>query len=116
MRFNPVISIILGFVMYGVFADIAFPIFGISDIGAILHFIPVIVGGFIATYLAEEKRIQYGIYEGILIVLIGYIFNIGHPFDSLSGQISGILFILILAGIGGIIGIKSRTNNLPTLR
>jgi len=30
-----------------------------------------VIGGFLSTYLAKEKKLRYGIYTGIIIIILG---------------------------------------------
>lgn len=41
-----------------------------SSIGGILYLVAFMLGGFIVAYLAKEKKIGYGIYEGICITIL----------------------------------------------
>jgi len=78
-RFHPVISIIIGFVTsYIIFAIIFyFTLSGALDsvfpqMLTVANVCSLVIGGFIATYFAKEKKIRYGIYLGtIWVVSIG---------------------------------------------
>lgn len=78
----------------------------------ILTLIAFILGGFIAIYYAKERRILYGLYEGLLFVFIITIIDIILNyiyFSSLSFLIYLPLIILIGAifgTIGGFLGKK----------
>lgn len=79
LRFHPVISIILGLIVFFILRGIAvflgasswvgavLVIPGYSWFGTILIVISSIFGGFIATYFAKDKNMKYGILEGIII-------------------------------------------------
>ncbi len=99
MRFHAVISIILGFVVFFILHEIAVWGFGLlSVLGNVLYYVSVLIGGFVATYLAKKMRIRYGIYEGVLIIIF---LNIMHPFyDFINLGIA----VLLFAGVGGLFG------------
>lgn len=81
MRLNPMKSIILGFVVSYVIFSLLFNLTLLVALDSVFHQIrtvemifSLIIGGFIATYFAKEKKIQYGIYVGITwVVLIGLV-------------------------------------------
>ncbi len=52
---------------------------GIGDVLGILSFV---IGGFIAAYFAKERKMAFGIYEGIFIVVITSLVSIGVPSAS----------------------------------
>ena len=99
MRFHPIISIILGFVAFFILHEIAVWGFGLLSVfGNVVYYVSVLIGGFVATYLAKKMRIRYGIYEGILIIIF---LNIIHPFyDFINLSVS----VLVFAGVGGLFG------------
>jgi hypothetical protein len=93
------------------------PIFTISIggvVGFILMFIPIagyviggLIGGYIATYYAKEKKIVYGVFAGIISVIILFIFSSSGPIsynDIFWYILGGILITILPAGIGGYIG------------
>ena len=66
----------------------------------------LVISGFIATYFTKEKNLQYGFYEGILIILVGLfdqIFTSGLSFIHQQGFFLVFLNItvLLLAVLGG---------------
>jgi len=104
---NPMVSIALGLI-------VSFIVFFIVQLiySEIDSFIAFILGGFIATYFAKERRIIYGLYEGVLFVFIitfiGIIKNYEY-FGSHSFLINlpGIILLGVIFGtIGGFIGKK----------
>lgn len=107
MKLHPVISIILGFIIFSILTLIASTLY-IAYIDLLsLYFISVLIGGFIATYLAKEMKIQYGIYEGLLIVVMGFYLHFGVLVSLVSSTqiiITNTIYTIILASIGGFIG------------
>lgn len=69
-----------------------------------------LIGGFVATYFAKDKKIRYGIYEGILAVLVNITYAYLADFPEMSfGLIvfTALIFIFLLilpAIIGGYFG------------
>jgi high-affinity Fe2+/Pb2+ permease len=60
MRFLPVISISLGFFVFFILSVISLVSFNILSLaGFILLLILIVFAGFLATYLAEEKKMRY---------------------------------------------------------
>jgi len=121
MRFNPVVSIILGVIVSFVLYLIVISVFGVigwigafqaiqgaSWFGTFLLIISYALGGFIATYFAKEKKIEYALYEGIFILLIFGIMTV--PNSSLDATKLLVLFsyggilLLLLAVTGGMFG------------
>jgi MFS-type transporter involved in bile tolerance (Atg22 family) len=95
---NPIFTIIAGAII--AFAWMFLPIFG---------YMGPLVGGFLATYFAKEKKIMYGIYVGIIITIIlvisarlEYLGNI----DPLFGLIIA-FWIFLPAIIGSYLGKKA---------
>lgn len=123
MRFHPIISIILGvivsFILYfiavlgfGAFAWVGAAIStrpGSSWSGVFLLIVSYILGGFIATYFTKEKKIKYGLYEGLILILIYFLwtapiwyleYNNVNTFPTIFAN----LMILLLAITGGMFG------------
>ncbi|HOI72346.1 MAG TPA: hypothetical protein PLC38_08710 [Methanobacterium sp.] len=110
--FNPVISVILGLIVSYIIlffignltllvaSDSVFQQIGIVESTASL-----VVGGFIATFFAKEKKIQYGIYVGIIwMVLIGFVPSLifGLPTSLLNLVITVLMYIgFIIAPTAG---------------
>jgi len=110
--FNPVISVILGLIVSYIIlffignltllvaSDSVFQQIGIVESTASL-----VVGGFIATFFAKEKKIQYGIYVGIIwMVLIGFVPSLifGLPTSILNLVITVLMYIgFIIAPTAG---------------
>ena len=66
MRFHHVVSIIFGFIVFAILSLIAFFVFGLkTEIGNFLSFLSIFIAGFVATFFAKDRKIRYGIYEGI---------------------------------------------------
>jgi hypothetical protein len=121
MRFHPIVSIISGVILSFVLYLIAISVFGVigwigafqaiqgaSWFGTLLLIVSYILGGFIATYFTEEKKIQYALYEGIFILLIFIVLTVPNSsLDATTLLLSlfsyGILLIL-LAVMGGMFG------------
>ena len=106
MRFHPVISIILGLIGYWLSGAIII-LTGLQGISGLFYGLSYLFGGFLAVYLAREKKLRYGIYEGICIclyIIIGTILFGG--WSNINYEIVGRVFIIIFAGVGGILAIK----------
>lgn len=121
MKFHPVVSIIMGVIVSFVLYLIALSVFGVNGwtdpfqaiqgaswLGTFLLIISYALGGLISTYFAENKKIQYALYEGIFILLIFSILSVPNSsldattlLSSLFGY--GILLILLTV-MGGLIG------------
>jgi general stress protein CsbA len=79
--FNPVISISLGLIVSYIVFVLLFNLTMLGNLDSVFHQIwiveevcSLVIGGFIATYFAKEKKIQFGIYLGITwAILIGLI-------------------------------------------
>jgi putative membrane protein (TIGR04086 family) len=72
-----------------------------------------LVGGFVATYFAKEKRIIYGLFVGIGAIIVLFIYSSSEPtsnLDILKYIIGSIPISIIPAIIGSYIG--KRTKNL----
>lgn len=93
--FHPVISIFLGFIVLFIMfssSTIAFrtnP--GLEDFMTITSFV---FGGFIATYYTTEKKVQYGIYVGILAIIVTILLLIFHGKSLGSIAFNSILILL----------------------
>lgn len=37
----------------------------------VIGIVSFVIGGFLSTYLAKEKKLRYGIYTGIIIIILG---------------------------------------------
>lgn len=107
MRFNPFISIFLGFITYLILYGICFSWFHIkSTVGLVLYLIFFIIGGFLATYFAKKRKIRYGLYEGIPLIIFTNMFHL-----TLERIIFSIILILSLSSIGGFLGMLTEKNN-----
>ena len=104
MKFHPVISIILGIIASFALHFISLSLFTYGLVAAVPSIFSYIFGGFIATYFAKKKTIQYALYEGIFIMLIIVILELLASSDIYTSFIYGVLIIL-LAIIGGMIGL-----------
>lgn len=86
--FNPVISIILGliitFLCNGNLNYITglyqYPVNSVSLSGIAIAAIALVPGGFVSTFLAREKKIQYGIYFAIVFIIVAI--SLAHIFNS----------------------------------
>ncbi len=106
MKFHPVISIILGVIVSFIFYLI--PILGFGTFGAFIQLFSYVIGGFIAVFYAREKKIQYALYDGLIMMLI-----IDLPFFASPYVIIAFFYgvsIILLAAIGGIIGLMMDEN------
>ena len=74
VKFHPIISILLGILSFFVFTTfiviISLFAFKSTWFMPILLFIGIPLGGFIATYFAKDKKIRYGLYEGLLLAIL----------------------------------------------
>ncbi|OEC84287.1 MULTISPECIES: hypothetical protein [Methanobacterium] len=74
--YHPVIAIIVGIIVmyiYNVFLGSVTGAYDLSSsglIGFVIGAITLAVGGFTTTFLSKEKKIQYGIYGGLIVVII----------------------------------------------
>lgn len=121
MRFHPTISIFLGGIVSFVLYFIAVTVFGVigwtsafqaiqgvSWFGTFLLIVSYILGGFIATYFAKEKKLKYALYDGIIILLIFSVLTV--PNSSLDATtlilslFSYGILLLLLAVTGGMFG------------
>jgi hypothetical protein len=121
MRFHPIVSIIFGVIVSFVLYLIAISVFGVigwicafqaiqgaSWFGTFLLIISYALGGFIATYFAKKRKIQYALYEGILLLIIFSILTV--PNSSLDVTKLLVLFsyggilLILLAVTGGMFG------------
>ena len=74
--YHPVIAIIAGIIVmyiYNVFLGSvtgAYDLYSSGLIGFVIGSITLAVGGFTTTFLSKEKKIQYGIYGGLIVVII----------------------------------------------
>lgn len=109
MRFHPVVSIFLGFIVFFILAIISPNFISKPPISLII----CLIGGFVATYLSKKRKIRYGIYLGIIIALT-YI-SIGILIAHATNEIIdysftlfyGVLFIIF----GGFLGKITEKNN-----
>ena len=104
MRLHPVVSIILGFLVFEIIYQIDLEWF------LLLIYVAMVLGAFIATYFAKKRRIEYGLYVGICIIMSLLLFTLYYGLNvSLgTGFIVMALIILSITGIGGLIGNKIR--------
>jgi hypothetical protein len=112
--FNPILTIIAGIFIALVFSAFLELITGIYKYNFNvksfdLHFFVVgaisfVIGGFIATFFAKEKKIQYGIYLGIILIMFSLVIH-GTNNESYYIIIGKIAVYLLSAGFGGYIGV-----------
>ncbi len=116
---SPIIAVIVGFVVATLCADLLLLIIGINPISTsygIINFVvdatSILIGGFVTLFLVKEKKIQYGIYVALIVIIIklfklytqfvqGIGINLSYIF--LLGSVVGYLLFVI---IGSYIGIK----------
>jgi uncharacterized membrane protein len=120
MKVHPVISIILGIITGIILLIISMKLFsGNALAAAATDFIISIIGGFIATYFAKEKKIRYGIYEGIIlsVIFISIVALIPINYMYFLIALVGIIFeVLLPASIGGFIGKMTEENSRQTFK
>lgn len=135
MKFHPVVSIFFGviacFVLYliavlcganpwvwGIFSVSS----GYSWFGTFLIILSFILGGVISTLFAQEKKIKYGIFEGLCLLMIFFIWSM-FLWSLKPGviNISNIIFqnvmIFLLIYVGGMFGLitNSKYNGFSPL-
>jgi putative membrane protein (TIGR04086 family) len=108
-RFHQVISIIFGVIISFILYLIALSLFVDYWVNVGIILFSYMLGGFIAVFYAREKKIQYALYEGILIMLIIVLLGNVASSDVNIAFLYGILIIL-LAVIGGMIGLMMDKN------
>jgi MFS family permease len=94
---NPIFTIIAGVI-------VAFTLMFIPYLG---YVIGPLIGGFIATYFANEKKIIYGLFVGIGAIILLFIYSSSEPISNLDILIYIIVSIpisIIPAIIGSYIG------------
>jgi hypothetical protein len=103
--FHPIISIILGFILSFIIYVFIYDLIllGVSDsvleqITIVIEVGSLVIGGFTATYFAKEKKIRYGIYVGIIwVVLIGLIPSLIFGFStSLLNPITVLTYLIFI--------------------
>lgn len=112
MRFHPVISIFIGVIVSFLLHLVTQSLFVYGWISIFYSTFSYIFGGFIAVFYAREKKIQYGLYEGILIILILNLlaFIASSNVYTISILYYGI-FVILLAILGGIIALITDKKN-----
>jgi len=101
--FNPFLAIIagsaIGFSCIALLTSITgnnpHPSYILRVFNIIVGVVFMVIGGFISTYLAKQKKIQYGIYTGIIIAIIGTTTIIYHTPIIYGGAI--IIYIISTA-------------------
>jgi len=98
LSFDPILTIIAGVIMALIIDIFAGPL---SEI------IAPLIGGFIATYFAKERRVRYGLFAGIGVLLVQILFLVS--FFRLNSSLFWIFIqwffiICCFAIIGGVIG------------
>ncbi len=122
MRYNPILSIILGAVVIIVLSFIAAvglvePNVNnniIMDIYVIIATFILILGGFIATYFARDMQVRYSIYLGLILAGLVAIGEIGGKLAGYKGiGIVILIFVLftLVTGIGGLIAKMTEKSN-----
>lgn len=84
--------------------------YGATDF--LIGIMALFIGGFVSTFLVKEKKIRYGIFVGIIVILIGilklYIEMVNGlmiPGSFYYVRIGEFVSYLLFAGIGGYFGI-----------
>ena len=89
-----------------------------------LYILASLIGGFIATYFVKEKKMQYGLYEGIGLTIFTLLYNIylisrGYANPNIYNPyilISTTLGYILAATIGGYLGKRTDTNLKQTTK
>jgi hypothetical protein len=116
--FSPIIAVVVGFVVATICVDLLELIIGINHssttygfIDFVIGAISLLIGGFVTLFLVKEKKIQYGFYVGIIVILIailklyaeivsGLVIN-----ESYYVRVGSYVGYFIFAGLGGYLGI-----------
>lgn len=107
MKFHPAISITLGTITVFILPLILNVFTGVTPIPIIVFIVAIMLGGFIATYFSKENKMQYGIYEGIIIIAIFIILAAltdTNDIDILSSLIGVTLVVILPVSIGSYLG------------
>lgn len=112
MRFHPVVSVILGFIISYILGKTSILLSGISHSFYLLGDVGFFFGGFVATYFAKEADLKHGIYVGILLVIYYILVNIFSASVLYSVLINTIILILILTFLGGYFGKRGADGSL----
>ena len=107
MKFHPAISITLGIITVFILPPICSIFTGVTPIPIIVFIVAIMLGGFIATYFSKENKMQYGIYEGIIIIAIFIILAAltdTNDIDILSSLIGVTLVVILPVSIGSYLG------------
>jgi hypothetical protein len=78
--------------------------YAVGMVSFIVGAVSCLIGGFVANFLSKEKKIKYGIYTGILIILIG-LFQVLINMNGFYIHIYAFLGYFLSAGIGGYLAI-----------
>jgi len=122
MKFHPTLSIFLGFLFILFGMAIALEIFRSNPFTvftAPIYFIIIILGGFIASYLSNKKRILYGSYLGIVTDVFLLLFMFAGPLPNsiyngyliFLGVVSIAIITLLFTSIGGLIAVLINDND-----
>jgi len=114
LKFYPVVSITFGLIFFFIFSIIFGFMIGTSEIFGIVYFLLYLVAGFIANFLAKERKVRYGFYEGICIIIfinLNTILTGGYMGLNFNNLILGSIIGILLATIGAILAIKIDKNN-----
>ena len=119
MKFHPVVSIILGIIVsFMIFVKISLSFSTSILILVAILFATLILGGFIATYLTKDRKMKYGVYEGItLAVFIIILLEIAHSTElNIISVVSALVLCPVISGIGGFIGEIADENNRQSFK
>lgn len=109
MRVHPVISIILGVIASFSLHLLTQSLYQFGLVDLFIGILTYVIGGFIAVFFARERKIQYALYEGIVITLIIALMALAASADVTITIFYGVS-IMVLALIGGIIGLMIDKN------
>lgn len=108
LKFHPVVSVILGYIVFFIFltfSGLAHLNFGFNDILAIISYF---FAGFIAVYLAKEKKIRYGLYMGIFLISFALILVVIYREFIIYDLI---FLVIVFTCLGGFLGKMTDLNN-----
>jgi hypothetical protein len=118
--FSSILAVIAGsiigyscVVLLTLFTGHAIDSYSLGVINIVVGVISFVLGGFLSTFLAKEKKIQNGIYTGLIIlaiiIIIGLIQMLANHWQVYIHMI-GFAIYVISAVIGAYIGLKTAKN------
>lgn len=110
--FSPISAIIAGIIIAYVCAGLldfvtgiksSFTTYGVIDF--VVGAISIAIGAIVTTFLAKEQKIQYGIYSGIIVIIISILTHGLNIHESYYIRVGAAAGYLLSAGVGGYLGI-----------